>query len=369
MGHQGADDMMITIFCVRPKGFNVGNDAIFLGMQHFLYGAFGHVVNLISLPATSRYESQAKAGLTPNTIYEINQYGHGVIVGGGNLYENGELEVNLDALETLEVPLMLFSLSRGRIYNGQHKLVDRTDAMPQRVVLALNRKAKYSLARDHATGAYLQGIGSGHSEVGGCPTLFVDRMVERLPRLSERDQASVLISVRNPALMSIPLKKQSQVYNDILRIIDFLRREGHRDVRLLCHDHRDIPFAASFTGINYVYTGDVFTYLALLRSCALNVSYRLHAVLPCLAFGTPTIKISYDERAASLIETIGLAAWDINMIASEDPVEDVIDRYRRLEDFRAMRADARPRWDRLYDVTAGAFRRFAADVVAHAAHS
>ena len=76
---------MINLFCIRPHGFNVGNDVIFLGLQHFLREAFGSVVNLISIPATGRYESQAKAGLTAKTIYEINQYGHGVIVGGGNV--------------------------------------------------------------------------------------------------------------------------------------------------------------------------------------------------------------------------------------------------------------------------------------------
>jgi hypothetical protein len=120
---------MITLFLIRPKGFNVGNDAIYLGTQHFIYEAFGEVVNLISLPATSRYESQAKAGLTARTIHEINQYGHGVILGGGNIYENGELDIDLDALEALEPPLMLFSLSRGRVYNRQRQLKDRTDAM------------------------------------------------------------------------------------------------------------------------------------------------------------------------------------------------------------------------------------------------
>lgn len=356
---------MITLFCIRPKGFNVGNDVIFLGMQHFLYEAFDQVVNLISLPATSRYESHAKAGLTAKTIYEINQYGHGVIVGGGNLYENGELEVGLDALETLEVPLMLFSLSRGRIYNRQHELVDRTDAMPERVVLALNRKARYSLARDHATGTYLHGIGCDHSKVGGCPTIFLDRMAERLPRLSARDQAGVLISVRNPALMSIPLRKQSQIYSDILGIIDFLRCGGFQDIRLLCHDHRDISFAASFTDIDYIYTGDVYTYLALLRSCALNVSYRLHAALPCLAFGTPTINISYDERALSLMETIGLGAWNINMICSDDVVGQVTDRYRRLDNLNTLRAQAQSTWDQLYATNMSAFREFANDVLAY----
>ena len=108
---------MINLFCIRPKGFNVGNDASYLGMQHFVYKAFGEVINLITLPATFKYESQGKAGLTAKTIYEINQYGHGVIIGGGNLYENGELDVNLDALSALEVPLMIFSVSRGRVYN------------------------------------------------------------------------------------------------------------------------------------------------------------------------------------------------------------------------------------------------------------
>ena len=129
---------MINLFCIRPKGFNVGNDAIFIGLQNFVYKTFGEVVNLIVLPATSKYESQAKAGLTGKTIYEINQFGHGVIIGGGNLYENGELEVGLDALDTLEVPLMLFSLSRGRIYNHRYQLVNRTDAMPLRVIRGLH---------------------------------------------------------------------------------------------------------------------------------------------------------------------------------------------------------------------------------------
>ncbi len=356
---------MVTLFCIRPKGLNVGNDAIYLGLQHFLYEAFGQVVNLVSVPATSRYESQAKAGLTAKTIYEINQYADGVIVGGGNLYENGELEVGLDALDALEVPLMLFSLSRGRIYNRQHQLVERTDAMPARIVAALNRKSHYSLARDHSTQAFLQSIGCDHSQVRGCPTLFLSRIEDRLPCLPERDRAGVLVSVRNPSLMNIPLGQQSRVYADVQRIVAFLRDEGLEDVRLLCHDQRDIPFAASFDGIDYVYTGDVLSYLALLRSCVLNVSYRLHAVLPCLSFGTPTISISYDERALSLMETIGFGSWNIDLVRSGDVVDEVIERYRRLEDLATLRTAAQPQWSHLYDVIAGTFRRFAADVLAY----
>lgn len=356
---------MINLFCIRPKGFNVGNDAIYLGMQYFLYKAFGQVVNLISLAATSRYESQAKAGLTAKTIYEINQYGHGVIVGGGNLYENGELDVTLDALETLEVPLMLFSLSRGRVYNRQHQLVNRTDAMPARVMAALNQRADYSLARDKATLDYLRSIGCDRSQLGGCPTIFLDRVVERLPQLPDHDRAGVLISVRNPSLMSIPLRKQSQVRKDVTGMIEFLQSEGFKDIRLLCHDHRDIPYAASFADIDYVYTGDVYTYLAMLRSCALSISYRLHATLPCFSFGTPSIKISYDERALSLMETIGLADWNIDMVKSENVLEQVIDRYRRIQSFEDIRQSIQAQWQHLEVSMSDTFNAFADDVRAY----
>lgn len=356
---------MITLFCVRPKGFNVGNDAIYMGLQYFLYEAFGQIVNLIPLAATSRYESQVKAGLTAKTIYEINQYGHGVIVGGGNLYENGELDMNLEAMKTLEVPMMLFSLSRGRVYNRQHTLVDRTDAMPERSMLALNQQASYSLTRDQATYDYLQRIGFQQCQVGGCPTIFLNRIVERLPQIPERDQAGVLIAVRNPNLMSIPLKKQSQVRSDILAIIDFLRREGVQDVRLLCNDHRDIPFAASFVGIDYIYTGDVYSYLALLRSCRLSISYRLHATLPCISFGTPSIKISYDERALSLMETVGLAEWNIDMIQTDDVISQVKDRYHTIDRLSTLRTQIQPRWEQLYQIMADTCRSFANDVRAY----
>lgn len=355
---------MTNLFCIRPKGFNVGNDAIFLGLQHVLEQAFGHVVNLISLPATSRYDSYSKAGLTAKSIYEINQYGHGVIIGGGNLYENGELDVDVDALRALEVPLMLFSLSRGRVFNRNNELVDRTDTMSDRVIAALDTVASYSLSRDHATDAYLRSIGCAKSKVGGCPTIFLDRVTDRLPVLHEGDRDTAFISVRNPALMSIPLSRQAEVYTDVQSIIALLDAKGYRDIRLLCHDHRDLAFAASFADIDYVYTGDVYTYLALLKSCAINVSYRLHATLPCLAYGTPTIKISYDERALSLMETIGMANWNIDMIRGSNVLDEVENRLELLDELPSAIAAVHPHWQELYRTQVSVFRLFAADVAA-----
>ncbi|MDX1929820.1 MAG: polysaccharide pyruvyl transferase family protein [Pirellulaceae bacterium] len=350
---------MITLFCIRPKGFNVGNDAIFLGMQTFLHAAFGEVVNVITLPATSRYESHAKAGLTAQTIYDINLYGDGVVIGGGNLYENGELQVDLNALSALEVPMMLFSLSRGRVYNRRNELVDRTNVMPDSVTRAINAKAQISLARDICTHNYLQQIGIEHVHVGGCPTIFLDRVGNRFPHLPVEEDSGVLISLRNPALMSIPLQKQANVRQHISEIVTFLRSEGHNNVRLLCHDHRDIPFAASFTNIEFIYLDDVYTYLALLKKCRLNITYRLHSALPCLSFGRPMIKISYDERAVSLMQTIGYGDWNIDMVQNDDVLGHVRDRYRRLDELPILKERNQSLWRSLDNSMSNSFCEFA----------
>ncbi len=356
---------MITLFCIQPKGFNVGNEAIHVGLRQLLQDTFGQVVNIIALPATARYETHATAGLTARTIHEINQYGHGVIVGGGNLYENGELDVDLDALSALEPPLLLFSLSRGRIYNRRRELVTRTDAMPDRVIRALNDKARHSLVRDDATLMYLHAIGCSNAQLGGCPTVFLDRITERLPAVPRGDRSGVLISVRHPNLMNVPLSDQAQVRHTLEELIAFLRSETLGPVRVLCHDHRDIPFAATLDDVDYVYTGDVYSYLSLLRTCRLSVSYRLHATLPCMAFGTANINISYDERASSTMATHGLGEWDIDMFDGGSLFDAVIDRYRRLDELPGLVAQARERWHTLYATVDHAFERFLADIVAY----
>lgn len=352
----------MNIFCIRPKGFNVGNDAIYLGLQASLEQAFGCFVNLITLPATSKYESQARGGLTSKTIHEINQYGHGVIVGGGNLYENGELDLNTESLRRLEPPMMLFSLSRGRIYNQRDILVDRTDVMPDPLIKALNQKATYSLARDEATYDYLKSLGLEKTLLGGCPTIYLDRIENRLPDVSPADRNCTLVSVRHPSLMNISLQRQMQVQNDVWGIIDLLKKNGHDDIRLLCHDHRDIPFAASFGNMPYVYISDPYAYLALLKHSRLNVTYRVHSALPCMAFGTPFIKLSYDERAISLMKTVGFEDWNIDIVKTPNVVDSVRNRLSNFDALHMARAQAVPKWERLREVQDSAMKKFATDV-------
>lgn len=355
---------MITLFNIRPRGFNIGNEAIYLALKQLLFKAFENTVNIVSLPAIAHYESEAKAGLSSKVIYEMNQYGSGVIVGGGNLYENGEIDVNIEALKALEIPLMLFSLSRGRIYNRKGQLVRRTDALPDYIIKSLNDKAVISLARDKPTYKYLRKIGCHNCSLGGCPTISLGTFLDIIPsNYTERNDSKVIISIRNPELLSIPLYKKNQVRMDILNIIDFLRKEGYKDIFLLCHDHRDISFAATFNNIEYIYTDDVYRFLSIIKSSKLNISYRLHSTLPGFSFGVPTINISYDERAIGLIDTIGMNDWNINMFETNDILQAVKDRYRNLEKLPLLIKEASLIWEQLIKVMTSSLSKFAEEVI------
>lgn len=353
---------MINLFHVGPKGFNIGNHAISLGLRYLLEHSFGDLVNLISIPATSRYETHRRAGLTASTVHEINQYGHGVIVGGGNLYENGELEVDLTALRALEPPLLLFSLSWGRIYNRQRQLVPRTDAMPDELIRALNDRAELSLVRDAATLQYLHELGATQASLGGCPTLLLDRMLNRLPELPEGKRGLALVSIRHPALMNIPLELQAEVHQLVPSLVEWLEATGYRDVRLLCHDHRDIPFAASLPPSQWLHTDDVLTYLALLRDCHINVTFRLHSAIPSFVFDRPFISLSYDERSRSLLETIGLSDWDFDIVTAGDPLAQVADRHARLSELGRLRDTTAGIRSQLIQTMFETFEEFAARV-------
>jgi hypothetical protein len=356
---------LITIFCVRAKRFNIGNDTIFLGVRHLLHAAFGVPINIVQVPAVENDGHGTLSGLLPKAIHQMNQYGHGVVVGGGNLYENDGLDVDVHALAALRLPLMLFSLSHGRIYSHRHEMVPRTDAMPASVVVALNEQAALSVARDDATLKYLRTLGLTKSVMGGCPSLLLAQLP--LPVPSGPDvSAGTLLSVRHPQLMNVPLRSEARMHGTVLRLVEMLEADGLGPVRILCHDTRDLMFASSLGDLEYIVPDDVYSYLALLRRARLVVSFRLHAFVPCLSFGTPAINISYDERSLSLVRTLGFESWDIDFVRSGDVVGEVRDRCGRLDEFATQRLSAQPLWQHLETVMRSAMSTFAGLVTAYA---
>jgi hypothetical protein len=331
---------MRVLFNVRPKTPNIGNELIAMGMNEVLRRVFGLRLTLVTLPAAGP-DRFTGAGLARRTIYDINQMADGVIVGPGNLFENGGLDVDPHALSALNVPALLFSVSMGRIFDRRGRLVPRTDSLPDDRIAAVCAAFPEVLARDAATLDHLTSIGCGSVRVVGCPALFLADVVPRLPPADSELANTVLVSIRHPSLMSVPNRIQGRMYHDIRRIIHHFQGQG-RDVRLLCHDYRDMSFAQAFSGVEIMYTEDPYRFLSWLRDCSLNVTFRLHAFLSCLVLGTASIPISYDERTTSLIETVGLKDWVTCGVHSADVLAELQQRCDTLERFDTLKQLARP---------------------------
>ncbi len=349
---------MINLYSLRPKGFNIGNELIYYTMNHFLSKSFPEGYNIVSLSATKRFEVSNKAGFSASNVYEINQYGDGVIVGGGNLYENNMLDIDPVALKAMDKPLVLFSMSRGKIYNKHKTLVDRTDVMSDDKIRLINDKADFSLPRDVATSEYLTSIGCENT-MGGCPTLFTDEAFSSESLSRAKSDSDAIISLRHPDLMSIPIAWQYKLREDIAEIINVLKGKGYKKIKFLCHDHRDIPATLAFDDIEFLYTEDIYTYLSLLKSTKLVVTFRLHSCMPCLALDIPVINISYDQRASSLLETVGIGDWDINM-ANDNIIQEINNRLNNLGDLEnIIKENRKQHWPELKEIITNSFSHFA----------
>jgi hypothetical protein len=348
---------MTTLFCVRPTTPNIGNDLINRAVTSLLYEVFGSDTSIVTIPALS---SGGRGGLTASQIYDMNRFADGVVIGGGNLFENGQLTTDLQALRHLRTPTMLIGVSHGRIYDAAGGWVHRSDSMPDAVVNALVAKAEVAMVRDHGSRTLLHEGGAGNVEMAGCPSLF---MAPNPPELE--DDGRVLLSIRHPARMSVPPALQWRTPNDVRLLVDALRAEYGDQVHLVCHDYLDLDFAAGFPDVPHLYFDDVQHYIAALRSCRLNVSYRLHAFLPCVAFGVHSIHLSYDERGRMMVETAGLGDWDIDLMSETDLVGAVLSRARAREDYRRLRSAAAPGVEQMRGVTLAGLQRFAATVERH----
>ncbi len=317
---------MLTIANIRPFGHNVGNHAIGFAIRQMLYEVFGRLVTVIDYPASAKYETLATAGLSKKSVNDINRFADGVIIGGGNLYENDELDIHPMAISSVQPPLMLFSISRGRVYGRKGHLIERSDVIDDRKLELLLSHTDISLSRDSATHQHLTGLGL-NDQLGWCPTININRYSHLIPPLPDKEYVGTLISVRTPGLMNMPFRHQARVQKDIEAAIDRLRENGHKRIRILCNDSRDLDFATLFRHsrkVDSIFTNDVYTYLGLMRSAEMVISYRLHASLPALSFGNKTINITYDERAQCLFNDLKFGSACLDMIGLGDEFRDAL---------------------------------------------
>jgi Polysaccharide pyruvyl transferase len=315
---------MSLIYHFRPATPNIGNKLIVMALHELITEVTDHSCDVINMPAKGTSSVIKIGGIVRQTVNDINELGAGVLIGPGNLFENNGLEVDPVALDALRISPLIFSVSWGRIFDDRGELHPRSDSMGQDIVRALCKKASSILVRDERTKNFLQNMGIERVQVIGCPVLALQPDRLDLPPADLRAKDTAIISIRNPLMMNISPRLQGQVHVDIRRIIDGLLQIGYEKIMLLCHDLRDLRFAAAYSDIPILYTENPLQYLAWLRDCSLNVTFRLHSFLPCAVFGTPSVHFTYDERATGLIKTAKLQGCDVNYVQSPDPVAQVL---------------------------------------------
>jgi polysaccharide pyruvyl transferase WcaK-like protein len=344
----------MILFSVRPTTRNIGNDLIGHATAELLYQVFGPSTSIVNVPAL---KGPQFGGLVASQVHDMNRLADGVVLGGGNLFENGQLSYQAQAVEALQPPLMLMGISHGRIVGRDGSFQARTDSLHGDLIRHLVRRSVVALVRDEASQAILCELGA-EASVGGCPSLF-------LPANPAGVQAEgVIVSVRHPSRMSVPPALQWRVADDLRRLLAALRTDFTGRVQLACHDYIDLEFAAGFPDAVPAYFDDVHRYMAALRSCALHVSYRLHGFLPCLAFGTHSIHLSYDERGRSMLKTVGMEPWDVDLLRERDAVGAVIDRARAADRYRQLRQQALPVIGGLRQATLAALEKWRGLIVA-----
>ena len=208
----------MKIFNIRPTGLNVGNSLIHLSLARLIELAANTRTSILSIPASSRDSRNISSGLSSSSIYEINGSGDGLIIGGGNLFENNELTIDFNALEKISVPNCIFSVSYGRVFNKNKELIERTDCMPDQYLIKLSSSVDRVGCRDEATYNKLKELGCKNIDIVGCPTIHISRFFSKsfLQNLSlslDNDKNRCLISIRSINLISIPFSEKIRSVN------------------------------------------------------------------------------------------------------------------------------------------------------------
>lgn len=349
----------MNLFLIRPATRNIGNDLIAYSTERIVSEVFGSLTCIVNIPAMA---NRQYGGLTSRQIYDINRFADGVIISGGNILENGQITYERVAVNALDRPLMMMACSHGKIATNGHSLQARTDSLSPETLKHIFSFATVSMVRDAATQSALNDLGIATS-LGGCPSLFLTPKAQ-----TEAADRLVFVSVRHPSRMSVPAKLQWKIADDVRRLLSTLTQRYGDRVRLLCHDYIDIEFASAFDGIPICYFDDAASYIKALSDCELSIGYRLHAFLPCLAMGRPAIHLSYDERAQSMISSLGLGEWDINCLLPHDYVSIALDRALNFDHYFRSRNLALPIIENMKKMTIEGLRHFKSSILEKPRH-
>ncbi len=338
-----------TIYCIRPNASDVGQLTTDLALRQRLEEALGPRVNVVWLRGIC--DGFGRSGLTSRTVYEINMFGHGLVVCGDTEAPAEPKEaVEVEAAGQLEVPMLMCGLvARSRTVAG----LDPTQYEP------LATRSTAVLGNEPGAVSLMRAAG-GEAALGGPLALFSDR-IEATPS----EPSGALIAVRNPGHLPLEPERRGAVHGEVRALVDRLRAAGHDDVRLLCQDAADLSFAAAYSDLEYAYTTDPYQWLGLLRGAELVVSFRLEASLACAASSVPFIHLTADDGGRATLLALGLDPWTVELRDSVAAPIDVMEAIERLGEQAEHRIETMANWGNYDRRTGDAFARFATAVRDH----
>lgn len=311
----------MKIIHLFPHTLNLGDYFVKMGIQKLLSEVLSGM-EYTPLPASSKIPSKnnGKGGITKETIDILNQSDL-IIIGGSNLYEtieHNQLEVELDALEQVNKPVLLIGIGSG--WSSVSPRYPRLSEIARSKICLLEQKSCGHSVRDHFTQRLLWSYGIRNAVVTGCPAAYLFEgsfryqssgrvYITGLPyrMYTERTFDPRIARWRHSYQRR---RKATTGYIKMLKLLD----KEKIDYNIFITDYRDIPVAEKILGSDerIIFDESPDRLLSYLEDCSLMIGYRLHALIPALSWGIPVIPVPLDGRISGFIETYGFTEFSVN---------------------------------------------------------
>jgi polysaccharide pyruvyl transferase WcaK-like protein len=294
-----------------PRTRNLGDHFVQIGITRMIRELVPEAVFELH-DVNSRGLEKVNYGLSRTAIERANKEADLIIVGGSNLYEGAlgwpwGVDLDLEALEELRVPLFLMGIGTGSSFDSP---LHKPSARAKLEIKALNERAVLSGARDVTTLEWLHELAVTKAKLMGDPATFIFNYP-----LRQTDVGSVLVTI--PPRRIWNSKRQfwkvhtngRAIFSSLAKLTRTLLEKGEQ-VSVVCNDQRDLPVAQRLFGKwlpePVVCPATAEEYFQLLSKSRAVVSGRLHTAVVAFSLGIPFLLIDIDQRTHGFLRTYQL---------------------------------------------------------------